>query len=100
LQALATHNAASVRNHLSDAIRPDNPVLAAAAPDFSFDSMASLARMAGQIGKQAAMVGYLDDYWLTFLLALVMMPIVLLMNPQKRQAPAEGQTPLPPMLAE
>jgi DHA2 family multidrug resistance protein len=100
LGAMTTHNTATVQNRLAEAIRPDNPLLASVSPDFSFDSIESIARMAREIGRQATMVAYIDGFWLTCLLALAMLPFVFLMNSQKRPAAGEASMPQTQVMAE
>jgi DHA2 family multidrug resistance protein len=85
LQAITVRNAAIVHSRLVEGIRPDNPVLARAAPDFDFTLPVALARMNAEITRQAMMVSYLDTFWLLFVLSLAMIPLVPLLR-AKRQA--------------
>ena len=38
----------------------------------------------GEINRQAAMVAYIDDYWLMMWVAILAMPLVLVMRRQRR----------------
>lgn len=84
LQMVMIQTNAAVTMRLAEGIRPDNPVLQAAAPDFSVNTVSSLAGMSREIGRQAAMVATIDTIWLTCLLALAVLPVVLLMRTQER----------------
>ncbi|MGE3692774.1 MAG: DHA2 family efflux MFS transporter permease subunit [Novosphingobium sp.] len=87
LQTLTTQNTAIVGARLVEGVRPDNPVMQNAMPDFDFGSLPHLTGMKGMIFNQANMVGYVDAYWLIFLLALAMVPVVMLMRPPNQSKP-------------
>jgi DHA2 family multidrug resistance protein len=90
LQAMAIHNSANVATRLSAAIRPDNPMLQMARPDFSFAAAQSLAGVSAEISRQAAMVATLDTIWFACLLALALLPVILFMRNRPR-APDANQ---------
>ena len=84
LQAMTIRNTAIVHSRLVESVRPDNPVLAKAAPGFDFTIPAQVARMNAEITRQASMVGYIDAFWFLFILTLAAIPMLLLMrNPRK-----------------
>ncbi len=84
LQAMTIRNTAIVHSRLVESVRPDNPVLAKAAPSFDFTIPAQVARMNAEITRQASMVGYIDAFWFLFILTLAAIPMLLLMrNPRK-----------------
>ena len=89
LQTLTTQNTAVVGARLTEGVRPDNPVMQHGMPDFDFGSLPHLAGMKGMIFNEANMVAYVDAYWLIFLLALAMVPVVALMRPPKPAAAAQ-----------
>ena len=80
LQALSLRNAAQVGARLTERVTPDSPVVAFAAPGLRFEDGLSARVMAGEIGRQAAMVATMDTMWLVLLLALGMLPLTLLMR--------------------
>jgi DHA2 family multidrug resistance protein len=80
LQSLTIRNAATVQSRLAEGVRPDNPAMAFAMPDFDFDRVESLSRMDSEIIRQALMVAYTDSFWLLFLTCLVAAPMVLLLK--------------------
>ncbi|PEQ10652.1 EmrB/QacA family drug resistance transporter [Novosphingobium sp. PC22D] len=92
LQFFYVHYAANSRQRLVEAVRPDNPAIGYAMPDFDFNSVEALARMNAEIARQSAMVGDVRIYHLVFLIALAMLPLILLMRTRKGGAVNE-----PPM---
>jgi DHA2 family multidrug resistance protein len=80
LQRELLHYTAASRAHLVQGVRPDNPVLQYARPDFDFSSLDSLAGINAEISRQASMVGNVETYWLVFLISLCMLPLLLLMR--------------------
>lgn len=86
LQVMIIRNAATVHARLVDGVRPDNPVLAMRAPGFDFGAPAAVARLNGEITRQASMVSYIDSYRAMFLLILLVAPLVLVMRPPRRGA--------------
>jgi DHA2 family multidrug resistance protein len=70
-------------------LRPDNPLAQApylAAP-FSLTTPHGLAALNAEVTRQAAMVGYIDDFRLMMLIALASMPLLLLLREERRRAP-------------
>jgi DHA2 family multidrug resistance protein len=90
LQAMTIRNTAVVHSRLVEGVRADNPVLNAVAPGFDFGVPAAIARLNGEISRQAAMVSYIDAFWGLFLVTLIIAPMVLLMRPPRASA---GGTP-------
>lgn len=89
LQRELVHYTATSRAHLVDGVRPDNPMVQFGMPDFDFGSIEGLARMNGEIGRQAAMVGNVEVYRLIFLITMIMLPLVFLMRTGRGPAKAE-----------
>ena len=52
----------------------------------------ALMALDGMINKQAAMIAYLDDFWLLAILVACFVPLVLLMQPPKPGAPPPPMT--------
>jgi DHA2 family multidrug resistance protein len=88
LQALTIRNGAAVHSRLVEGVRPDNPALS---QGFDFDVPSAVAALNAQITRQAAMVSYVDAFWLLFLLTLAVIPLLLLMRGPRGGA-AEGPT--------
>ena len=89
LQAITIRNAAAVHARLVEGMRPDNPVLAQAAPGFDFNVPQMVAQMNAQITRQAAMVSYVDAFWLLFLCTMAIIPMLLLMRSPRRSVAAD-----------
>lgn len=88
------HYAAASRSELGEAVRPDNPMLAANMPEFDFASTEAVARMAREVARQAAMVANIEVYALSALLCAASIPLVVFMRAATRHKPGE---PLPVM---
>jgi DHA2 family multidrug resistance protein len=80
LQAMTIRNTAIVHSRLVEGIRPDNPVLDRVTPGFDFHLPEAVAQMNAAITRQAAMVAYMDSFWLLCILSLAMIPPLLLMR--------------------
>ena len=86
LQVMTIRNTATVHARLSEGVRPDNPVMAQAMPDFDFDVPAQVARLNAAITRQASMVAYIDAFWFLFVLTLCAIPMLLLLRAPSRSA--------------
>jgi DHA2 family multidrug resistance protein len=87
LQTMAVRNTAIVHARLTEAIRPDNPILDLRMPSFDFLSPSSVAGLDANMTRQASMVAYLDGYWILFVLVILISPLVLLLKPPRRLPP-------------
>jgi len=92
LQTLTIRNTATVQSRLVEGVRPDNPVLGLRTPDFDFALPTDVARMMGQVVRQAMMVAYVDAFWFLFVATIALMPLLLLMRPMRQ---ASGKAPAP-----
>ena len=93
LVAVLAQNTQVVHSRLVEGLRPDNPMVHApylAAP-FSLSTPSGIAALDAEVTRQAAMVGYIDDFKLLMLLAIGSIPLLLLMrDPRVRPAMAAG----------
>jgi DHA2 family multidrug resistance protein len=88
LQLITIRNADTVHARLVEGVRPDNPLIQAM-PDVDFSQTESLLRLNAEITRQAAMVSYVDSFYVLFIASLAVAPLILLMRPPKgRDAPA------------
>ena len=94
LQRELIHYSAQSRAHLVEGVRPDSPALQYAMPDFDFGSAEAVTQMNVEIGRQSAMVGNVEVYWLVVLITVAMIPLALLMRGSARRNRDE---PLPIM---
>jgi len=76
----AVHEAALTRARLVEGVRPDNPVVPWAMPSLDFGLGESLARIGGEVSRQAIMVGYVEAFYISGVIAFAMMPLVLFMR--------------------
>ena len=70
---------------LSEFINPYNPLLAAPGVVGSWDAatVPGLAKLSGEIGRQSAMIGYINAFALMTLVSAVAIPIAFLIRPQR-----------------
>ncbi|MBW4332022.1 DHA2 family efflux MFS transporter permease subunit [Stakelama sp. CBK3Z-3] len=88
LQAMTIRNTSTVHSRLIEGVRPDNPALRHAMPDFDFSVTGALARLNAEVTRQAAMVSYIDAFHFLFLTTLIVSPLILLMRPPRKSAAA------------
>ena len=84
LQFMTVRNADTVHARLVEGVRPDNPAVIASMPDLDFSSLGSLARLNGEITRQASMVSYVDAFYALFVITLVVAPLILMMRPPRK----------------
>lgn len=83
MQSLTLRNSGRVEARLVENIRPDNPILQMRYPDFDFGQASMVAMVQRQLEAQAAMVGFLNSYWIMAVLTALSIPFALLMRPSK-----------------
>ncbi|MBV9995487.1 MAG: DHA2 family efflux MFS transporter permease subunit [Caulobacteraceae bacterium] len=84
-EAILTNRLAVAHSDLAAQVQPSNPVVASGLPAAMNPSGAmGLARLNGEVTRQASMVGYVDVFHLGLILAVTVMPLVLLLRPQKQ----------------
>ena len=83
IQIVAQRAMAQASARLGESLRPDNPMLQIARPDLDFDSTTNLARLTGEVSRQAMMVATVDTFWLGCLLSVATVPVVMLMRKQQ-----------------
>jgi DHA2 family multidrug resistance protein len=54
---------------------------------YNFSNLDGLTAINGEITRQASMIAYLDDFWLMFLVTLMVLPLLLLIRAPKKNAP-------------
>jgi DHA2 family multidrug resistance protein len=62
---------------------------------FAESSPAALVALNREISRQAAMVAYIDDFWLMLILSLGAIPLMLLFRSPKNEAGASTHVTLP-----
>jgi len=90
LETQLTQNTQIVHSRLMEWLRPDNPL--AQAPllptPFSLTDPSGIAALNHEVTRQAAMIGYIDDFALMLLVILGSLPLLLLVRVPRRQAAA------------
>src|SRR5437870_4880361 len=92
LETQLTQNTQIVHSRIIEALRPDNPLAQAPylpAP-YSLSSPTGIAALNHEVTRQAAMIGYIDDFALMLFVILATLPLLLLVRSPRRQAAAAG----------
>jgi DHA2 family multidrug resistance protein len=76
LQATTIRSEAAIHSRLAESVRPDNPAMGIRSPDFDFDALAAIARMDGEIGRQALMAAYIDSFNILLAMCIILIPFV------------------------
>ncbi len=80
------------RSELNDHIRADNPAMNMLGRVIDPQSPAALARITGEIARQAAMVAYVDAFKAIMVICLIALPILILLRPPKASLAADLHT--------
>jgi DHA2 family multidrug resistance protein len=84
LQAITIRNTEIVHSRLTEGLRPDNPVAANLPAPYSFTEPGGIAALNAAISRQAAMVSYIDAFWLLAVLSAGATLLLLLVRAPKR----------------
>jgi MFS transporter, DHA2 family, multidrug resistance protein len=87
LEMQLVQNTQIVHSRLMEWLRPDNPLAQApflAAP-FSLTTPSGIAALNHEVTRQAAMIGYIDDFALMLIVILASIPLLLLVRGPRRQ---------------
>jgi DHA2 family multidrug resistance protein len=86
LESQLAQNTQIVHARLMEGLRPDNPLAQGhfLAPNFSLTAPSGVAALNAEVTRQAAMVGYIDDYKLMMVALIVSLPLLLLIRSNKR----------------
>jgi len=100
LESQLTRNTQIVHSQLIEGLRPDNPLLLghALGQAYSLTAPSGVAALNAEVTRQAAMIGYIDDFKLMMLVILMSLPLVLLIKVPKR-ARAAAAPAAPPTRA-
>jgi DHA2 family multidrug resistance protein len=91
VQTMLIRNTAAAHASLVERVTYSNPAWhnPAVAAAFSVTDVHHAAALDAAVTQQAAMIGYLDDFWLMFFLTLALIPLLLLVRPAKRNVVQE-----------
>src|SRR5438445_9250762 len=87
LETQLTQNTQIAHSRLIEHLRPDNPLAQApylSAP-FSLTDPSGIAALDHEVTRQAAMIGYIDDFVLMLIVILASLPLLLLVRVPRRQ---------------
>ncbi len=87
VSAVLTRNIQINHAELGAFINPFNPVLRQVSPGAAAGDLAALTQMDGLVNVQAAMISYVDDFWLMMWVTLAAIPLALML---RRPAPLRG----------
>ena len=92
LETQLTQNTQIVHSRLTEWLRPDNPLAQAPFLPLPFDltSAPGIAALNHEVTRQAAMIGYIDDFALMLLVILGSLPLLLLVRGPRRQPATAG----------
>lgn len=95
MQAVFVRNVQTSYSVLVQNVRPDNPVFQGQMGGvIDLGSVQGLSMMAAEVGRQASMVSYVNDFYLSMLLTIVTIPLILFLKPP-RDVVAGGSDALP-----
>lgn len=90
IEAVQTHNTEVAHADLAQHVSRSDPTLQAYLPaQFNMNSTAGLDALNAEIGRQSAMVAYVDDFKLLVFLSLSSIPLLLLLRAPTKKAGAE-----------
>src|SRR5215204_729703 len=87
----------TAHSRLVEHLRPDNPLAHAPylPPPFNFSTPEGLTALNAEVTRQAAMVGYVNDFQLMMLAALLSLPLLLFLRGEPRLSAAPSPAPAP-----
>ena len=90
LETQLAQNTQIVHSRLVEGLRPDNPLAQAPfmPPGFDLTTPHGLAALNQEVTRQAAMIGYIDDFALMLIVVLASLPLLLLVRVPRRRAVA------------
>jgi DHA2 family multidrug resistance protein len=91
--AIQLNNIGAARSSLAEHIRPDNPLIGSLGGPFNVNTQTGLALLNGEVNRQAAMIAYVDAFYLTGLMCLACVPLLLLVRKAKRAPTAAKAEP-------
>jgi DHA2 family multidrug resistance protein len=91
VEALQTNNVEVVHQGLVGRVTAGNPQLAMLPAAINPSTTAGAAALNAEVTRQAAMVAYLDDFWLMLIITIVVVPLLFLMSaPRQKLDPAHA----------
>lgn len=88
MQVILAHNIEQAHADLARHVQPDNPAFQMPQLHIDLMSLTGLRMLDGEITRQAAMIGYIDDFRLMLWITLAAIPLLIFMRPPRRTAAA------------
>jgi DHA2 family multidrug resistance protein len=94
VQTLLVRNTVIAHASLTERITYSNPAWhnPAVAKAYDLSTLGGAAFLDGSVTQQAAMIAYIDDFWLMLYLTLAVTPLLLFIRPPRRQQTADADT--------
>jgi DHA2 family multidrug resistance protein len=94
VQTMLVRNTVIAHAALTDRVTSANPAWnnPAVAAAFNLHTGGGAAFLDGAVTQQAAMIAYIDDFWLMLFLTVLVIPLLLLIRPPRRTDQAEVDT--------
>lgn len=80
LSVLTIRNTGKDHSLLTETVRPDNPLLAWRMPDLDMSQVQQLVGLNGMLGRQAAMMAYVQSFSALVLACVVVSPLILMLR--------------------
>jgi len=93
VQALLTRGSAQAHAQLAATVAPGNPGLSALPPGLGLDTMNGLAVLNAEVSRQAALIAYVNDFWIMMVVTLLAIPFLLLIRRSAPARPAAAEVP-------
>jgi DHA2 family multidrug resistance protein len=87
-QLLFTRGAAQAHEQIASTLANGNPGLSALPPGLGVDTMGGLAALNAEVSRQAALVAYLNDFWMMMALTLLTIPLLVLIRKSRSRTAA------------
>ena len=88
IQAMQVNNSVVMRASLTEYVRPGDPIMSLLPSSMNPSTLSGLSVLSGEMGRQAAMVAYVDGFRLLLWMTLATFPLLLLMRTPKSQSEA------------
>ncbi|SEB20374.1 DHA2 family efflux MFS transporter permease subunit [Variovorax sp. YR216] len=93
VQALLTEGSSSAHANLASLVAPGNAGLAYLGSAANIGTPSGLAALNMEVTRQAAMIAYLDDFWIMMAMTALSIPLLLLIRKPRRAASGPAEVP-------
>jgi DHA2 family multidrug resistance protein len=93
VQALLTEGSTSAHANLASLVAPGNAALAYLGSAANIATQSGLAALNVEVTRQAAMIAYLNDFWIMMAMTAVSIPLLLLIRKPRRAASGPAEVP-------